>query len=235
MRSPRATSVGPVAAGATEPIKLGSTIDGSIPLTGSAAQQIGRPRLTLAGDAADRAARALAERRAAAAVTVMAWPTLPAAPPSTTPAEAKPLSEATLPAEAQPPRLVHQPADPETIAWNQARMAEWQAGEAEAKARAKAEMNALVARLRDLAPLVFGADVVPLKIGIHRDIPVRLVGEADKATIGRFLRRWTRRTDYLRAIAAGNMRRDLRNNPTGEPTLGQRAEAARLPASRETT
>jgi hypothetical protein len=237
MRSPRAASAGPVAAGATTSIKLGSAITVTIPQTGPAAQQIGRPRLTLAGDAADRAARVLAERRPAAAMTAVAWPTLPAAPPPPptpmppTPAETKPPPEATPPTEAKRTRSVHQPADPETVAWNRAREAEWLAARAEADARAAAEVDALEARLNVLAPLVFIDPPVPLAIGIDRDITARLTGETNTATLSRFLHRWTRRAGYLHAIARGDQRRDLDGQPVGEPTPDQREAAVRWLAS----
>ena len=207
MRSPRANSAGPMAAGATASTKLGSVIDANIAPTGPAAQQIGRPRLTLIGDAADRAARALAGRRSGAAVAAMTWPAAQPPPPtpmSPTPAETLPLPKATRPAEVKRPRFVHQPADAETIAWNQAHA--WPNGwrrERRKKAHAEAVVDMLATRLRDMAPLVFGDEAVPLKVGIHHDIAADLTGAADKETIRRFLQRWTRRNGYLRAIARG--------------------------------
>jgi hypothetical protein len=162
---------------------------------------------------------------------VVASRTLPAAPQPISP-EAKPLSAVTPPAATKPSHLLHRPADLEIFAWNQARMAEWQAVQAQTKARAKAEMDTLAVWLRDLAPVVFGDDVVPLKIGIDRDIAARLARETGTAMIGRFLRWWTRRTGYLRALAAGNMRPDLDGNPTGQPTSNQRQLAAKLLTAR---
>ena len=210
MRNPRATSAGPAAAGATASIKLGSTIETFIPRPAPPVQRAERPRLFLAGNTAARAARALAERL---------QPVAPSPPEA--PAEPAP------PAEATPPGLVPQPGDSETIASNHARTAERQTTQNKAKVRAKAAKHTLAARLRYLAPLVFGDHTVPLKIGIDRDIAAQLAGEAEKATIGRFLRCWTRRSDYLRAVAAGTMRRDLAGNPTGHPDLHQRQSAAK--------
>ncbi len=71
--------------------------------------------------------------------------------------------------------------------------------------------------------------------GIHRDIPALLAGETDKATISRFLRRWTRRIEYMRVVAAGNVRRDLDGRPTGEPSRAERESANEWLAARGAT
>jgi len=160
-----------------------------------------RPRLGVVGAGADHAARALVERRPAAAVPPPAWPTLTARPP--------PSSEAT------PNRMVHQPADPNAVPWNRAREAEWWRA-----------VDELCATLRALAPFAFDDVPTSLAIGIDRDITARMADAADEATISRFLARWTRRPAYVRAIAAGNVRRDLGGNPTGEAMAEQRESAA---------
>jgi sRNA-binding protein len=111
--------------------------------------------------------------------------------------------------------MVHQPADPNAVPWNRAREAEWW--------RAADELEA---SLRALAPVASGDVPTSLAIGIDRDITARMADAADEATISRFLARWTRRPAYVRAIAAGNVRRDLGGNPTGEAMAEQRESAA---------
>ncbi len=151
-------------------------------------------------------------------------------------AKAPPRGKRTAPAETTPPP-VHQPASPEIVAENQRREAEWLAARAEAvlaDAAARAAVAALEATLRGLAPLVVTDPPVPLAIGIHRDIAALLTGEADKATISRFLRRWTRRVEYVRLVAAGTVRRDLDGRPTSEPSRAECESAAEWLASRGT-
>ncbi len=149
---------------------------------------------------------------------------------------ARPEAESTVPRTPEPERrIVHQLASPEIVAENRRREAEWLAMRAEAQqagAAARAAAEALETTLRDLAPLAFTDPPVPLAIGIHRDIAALLDSEADKATISQFLRRWTRSTEYLRAIARGDPRRSLDGNRTGEPTADQRESAAKWLAAR---
>jgi sRNA-binding protein len=124
--------------------------------------------------------------------------------------------------------MVHRPADPLTLAWNQAREAEWHAARA-AQDAAAAELERI---LRDLAPAVFAGPPVPLQIGIHHHLAELLADEADSATISRFLRHWTKRTAYIQAIVRGDARRDLDGQPTGEPSRAERESAAESLAAR---
>jgi hypothetical protein len=111
----------------------------------------------------------------------------------------------------------HIPADAATIAWNQARAAEWNAAPA-----------ALEAMLRELAPLVFNDCPPPLAIGIDVALTALLAGEFEAEVIGRFLRDWTCRPTYLEAVARGDVRRDLDGCPTDVPADGAREFAAVL-------
>ena len=173
--------------------------------------QPSRPRLSLAGDAADRAARTLAER-------------VPPPPPRAKAQDAPPPS-----AEATPPQPTPQPAklSPEAAAERQQR---------EQRAAAKARCAALTGlerRLRADAPAAFCDPPPPLKIGIDRDIAELLAGEVSKKTLGRFLVRWTGRAGYLRAVAGGGARYDLDGQAAGEVTADQRETAVAALAARD--
>jgi hypothetical protein len=133
---------------------------------------------------------------------------------------------APRPDPGPPKRMVHQPADPATIAWNQAREAAWHAEQAAELSATNAALIALDRLLRDLCPAVFCDPPVPLAIGIRLVLVELLAGEVDAATIAVFLRRWTGRPAYWAALAAGEMRRDLDGQPAGEPTPEQRKHAA---------
>ena len=197
-----------------------------------------RPRLTLSRSVsrqpdpslmleAQQARRARQVERAAVA----------AMPPPT------PLPPPAPPAELAARHFVHRPADPETLAWNARREAEWHAAHApivhalsDPETRAwnqarEAEWHAGMARvetqLRELAPLLFNdAAPVPLAIGIYRSLVELLAGESDNTTIGRFLRDWTSRPAYLAAPVRGDCRRDLDGHPADTPTDNQRKFAA---------
>ncbi len=130
----------------------------------------------------------------------------------------------------------HPPADPETVAWNQAREAEWLAGRAaarQAKDALWAAANALEVMLRGLVPAVFHDPPVPLQIGTSYQLIALLEGEAEPETVRRFLRGWTSRSGYLQALARGGPRYDLDGHPAGEAvTQEQRDTAARRLAGR---
>ena len=153
-----------------------------------------------------------------------------------------PLPPPAPPAEPAARQFVHRPADPETLAWNARREAEWHAEHAplvhvpaDPETRAwnqarEAEWHAVLARvearLRELLPSLFGTAPEPLAIGIDRPLVKLLAGEFDKTTISHFLRDWTGRPAYLAAIARGEYRRDLDDHPTEQPTANARQWAA---------
>jgi hypothetical protein len=160
--------------------------------------------LSLSGDAAARAARTLAER-------------LPAVEPRPAKAPAKPPTDRAPATEALPPA---------TPKLTPAQAAKRQEGEQRAAAKARrTAIDALERRMTAVAPAVFGDMPMPLKIGIDHDIAALLGAEARRKTLGRFLARWTRRADYLRAIASGGPRFGLDGHPAGLVTADQ-AETA---------
>jgi hypothetical protein len=119
--------------------------------------------------------------------------------------------------KASSARYQHVQADAETLAWNQAREAEWHAAP-----------WALEAVLRELAPAVFNDQQPPLAIGIDVALITLLAGEFDASVVTRFLRDWTRRPAYLAAVARGDLRRDLDGCPAGAPDDRARTFAAAL-------
>ena len=119
--------------------------------------------------------------------------------------------------DSQAHRGLQPAAEAETLAWNQAREAEWHAAPA-----------ALEAMLRDLAPAVFNDCPPPLAIGIDAALIALLAGEFEAAVIARLLADWTRRPAYLAAVARGDVRRDLDGCPTDAPQDRDRKFAAIL-------
>jgi sRNA-binding protein len=92
-------------------------------------------------------------------------------------------------------------------------------------------MAAILADWRRRWPAVFTRPVVPLAIGISRDIKATL--RAEGTAIGHksitvTLRRWTTRGPYLRAVARGEMRRNLDGSEAGVPDDAARQYAQRL-------
>ncbi len=143
--------------------------------------------------------------------------------------------------ERPAPGFEHVPADPATVAWNQAREAQWEAdhpppvkfthapADAETLAhnqRLEAAWHDELARveevLRGLCPAAFCDPPRPLRIGVFIDLCELLRGEFDGSIIGSFLHAWTRRPAYLDAIARGGPRFDLDGHPVGMVTAGER-------------
>jgi hypothetical protein len=122
--------------------------------------------------------------------------------------------------------LVHRRASPQIIAENQRLEALWLERRAAERAIVDTADAKIEALLRDLVPVTFAEPPSPLAIGIHRDLIELLAGETDEPTIARFLRRWTRRVAYQRALAAGEMRLDLNGLSAGYPTPEQRSGPA---------
>jgi hypothetical protein len=67
---------------------------------------------------------------------------------------------------------------------------------------------------------------VPLACGIREPLIAAVRGQASRATVKTFLGLWTNRLDYLEAIVAGAVRRNLDGTEAGEPTDEQKRMAA---------
>lgn len=96
-----------------------------------------------------------------------------------------------------------------------------------------AERRRLAELLAELCPAVFGYPPAPLATGAHRDLAALLAGEVDPQALAVFLARWTHHKPYLRALAAGETRRDLNGQPTEAPTAEHQQIAAEALARRE--
>jgi len=144
-------------------------------------------------------------------IKMPAEPPIRSIPAKPAPAPRPDSSPPVLPVPTSKPKSVaksiHVPADAETIAANQRLEAEWHARQNGPK---MVEM-----RLRELCPNSFNDNIVPLKIGIHRDINELLGKEFEQDIIGRFLRKWTRRKRYWGIVSKGQMvaRFDLDGQP----------------------
>jgi ProP effector len=68
---------------------------------------------------------------------------------------------------------------------------------------------ALLQRLAERYPLLFGPEPVPLKRGIYQDLLQAHAGEFEAAELKAALSRHTRSGRYLNAVAAGRPRHDL--------------------------
>jgi len=88
------------------------------------------------------------------------------------------------------------------------------------------KIAAIVADWRVRWPAVFTTPV-PLAIGITRAIKAELGGGYSRH-VSRTLHHWTRRSAYLRAVARGDMRRNLDGSAAGIPTDDARAHAQQL-------
>ncbi|HYW58085.1 MAG TPA: ProQ/FINO family protein [Polaromonas sp.] len=81
------------------------------------------------------------------------------------------------------------------------------------QASARQATTAVLEKLFELYPHLFGAKFLPLKLGIFQELlashPEAFEREALKAALGTH----TRSTAYLQCIAAGNLRHDLQGQP----------------------
>ena len=104
---------------------------------------------------------------------------------------------------------------------------------AEAAARYRDRIAQILADWRARWPAVF-TKPVPLAIGISRHIKQELGAARPKyREIGSALHYWTNRNGYLRAVARGEMRRNLDGSEAGIPDEETRAHARQLLAQRE--
>jgi hypothetical protein len=119
------------------------------------------------------------------------------------------------PAAKQAPPATPAAVDPEAAAAKAARNAEREAA-----------LRRVEALLRERWPAVFCVPRPPLALGIHRQILEGAGADIDEAELGRFLRWWTLRWDYLDAVAHGEPRRNLDGSPAEVPTPDQQCSAA---------
>jgi ProP effector len=115
-----------------------------------------------------------------------------------TPSEASTTTDPTLPAEATTTA-----AQPSTEP----------AGEASSPAGRTRSVQPVLEKLFELYPHLFGANFLPLKLGIFQDLlaahPEHFQRDSLKAALGFH----TRSTRYLQCVAAGHKRHDLQGNP----------------------
>ena len=143
-------------------------------------------------------------------------PTPPAKKPD--PPAAKPAA----PKAAKPAKLVPTPEQkkPAQVIAEQ---------EAARLARATA-IRELTEYLMETYPATFPrppAAPVPLAIGIHRVILEAVQGRSSYNTLKVFLKRWTDKVWYLKALAAGEPRRNLDGTLSGDPSEAERQVAAK--------
>jgi sRNA-binding protein len=96
-----------------------------------------------------------------------------------------------------------------------------------AKAAAAQDLQAVLQRLFELYPHLFGAQFLPLKLGVFQELlslhPEHFDRESLKAALGAH----TRSTRYLQSVAAGHKRHDLQGQPL-EPVAPEHVCAALL-------
>jgi sRNA-binding protein len=89
----------------------------------------------------------------------------------------------------------------------------------------KSGKNALSERLFLEFPKLFKYPPVPLAIGTGPKLLEVLGNEFKPAEIRTFLQAWTSGPRYLKAVARGEMRRNLNGSPAGLPEAEHRADA----------
>lgn len=91
---------------------------------------------------------------------------------------------------------------------------------------------AVLLTLRGLGCPVFDNEPAPLAVGINGQIVALLEGVHSPQDVGIFLGWWTRRPDYLEAVARGEPRRDLDGIAVQETEPGHREHAKERLAAR---
>ena len=160
-----------------------------------------RPRLSLAGDAAHRAVRALAARLPDAVPPAVAVPPLP---PTSEVAE-RPVAPKLTPAEV-----------------DRRQRRERQEANAARTKRLHAMARDFVLRY----PATFTEPPTPVAVGIDKSLIAAVAGLWSKKAVRYFLRLWTDRRTYLAAVASGELRRGLDGVPTEAPSERDREHAA---------
>lgn len=102
--------------------------------------------------------------------------------------------------------------------------------------RARVDVAAVAARLKQQFPALFTGGAKPLKLRIQSDIQQRAPGQFTKAELSAFLRRYTGGTGYLIALSRAKERFDLDGQSAGELSEEHRLAAQQeLTRRRETT
>lgn len=148
-----------------------------------------------------------------------------AAPPQPAPA---PVPEpVALPATAEPP-----PGAPRVR--STAYLAKKQRSRDKREAALRPEALAMLTVLAERFPAVFGANCLPLAIGVHLEI-LAVLG-CDRRVLSAAMHRWCSRDAYLAATAEGTHRVALDGTPVAELSAAERARAGeRLAAVRAAT
>lgn len=130
---------------------------------------------------------------------------------------------AANPAEAKPHDVV-------LVETDLAKPSNKQRKRAEFLARQRAARDHLWPLLSERFPEAFRLPPRPLAIGVHTKIIEALAvagNEIDERELSRFMRFWCGRWTYLRAVHAGEERRNLDGSAAGVPTIAERNIAGR--------
>jgi len=99
------------------------------------------------------------------------------------------------------------------------------AGGRDKDARRHGTLNPISRRLFAAFPRAFRYPPVPLAVGIGRELCQLMGPQFKPAEIRAFLHAWTSGPRYLKAVARGEMRRNLDGSPAGVPEAEHRAAA----------
>ena len=99
------------------------------------------------------------------------------------------------PVQAGEPRQAEQPTDP--------------SGEPSGRAPRPPSVQPVLAKLFELYPHLFGAEFLPLKLGIFHELLAKHPDHFDRDALKAALSQHTRSTHYLQSVAAGKLRHDL--------------------------
>jgi sRNA-binding protein len=101
------------------------------------------------------------------------------------------------------------------------------AGFRDEAARRHGSLNTISRRLFAVFPRAFKYPPVPLAVGIGRELCQLMRPEFKPAEIRVFLHAWTSGPRYLKAVARGEVRRNLDGTPADVPEAEHRAAARR--------
>jgi ProP effector len=88
--------------------------------------------------------------------------------------------------------------------------------EAQPNAGRTQTVQAVLEKLFELYPHLFGAEFLPLKLGVFQELMTRHPDQFDRAGLKSALGLHTRSTRYLQSVAAGKKRHDLNGNAVEE-------------------
>ena len=97
----------------------------------------------------------------------------------------------------------------------------------QAQARPQREVHPVLKQLFDLYPKMFGAQFLPLKLGVFQDLLARHPEDFKKDELKVAMGQHARSTPYLESVAAGLPRHDLDGNPV-EPVAPEHVHHAIL-------